>query len=209
MTADKLISLAEKSAPAVMAKTAQVVQMLERLAPDFVPDVISDFKIVTDHTTEKVAGLKDSALGLGKEYGAKAGLALAGALGTAIAADLYDAARRGLTKGMAYNRIMKANPNLKSRVEDPSRIKPSFDALHRYAPEFMADPIMGGALLVQMANQMPGNEHVMLDGLISNRKNYLETKNRQFQPKFDDYFKTKSRSDDKVLSAKDSKKPGE
>lgn len=183
MSFEKTLDLAEQAAPEMVEKTAEAVALLGRVAPEFVPEVLSDFQKVASvaNTKVKVAGAVDTA----KAVAIGAGGALAASLGAAIASDLYDAAKRGLTKGVNFKRIMDANPNLKHDVEDPKRLKPAFDALHRYAPDFTSDPMVGGALLKSLANMPAGNEHNIITNLISARKNLVETKNKQFSTKLD------------------------
>ena len=65
---------------------------------------------------------------------------------------------------------MKANPELKAI--DKARLQQSFDAIHRYAPEMTADPLVGGALLKSVAD-VSGNEAVAIKSIIDTRKNVV------------------------------------
>jgi hypothetical protein len=96
-----------------------------------------------------------------------------------MATDLYDTAKRGLNKGRNFRHIMLANPELKKT--DKERLHNAYDALHRYAPEFTADPMVGGSLLKSVID-LPGNEHTVIKDLINARKNLLDSKRSQYQP---------------------------
>lgn len=165
-----LVKLASNTKPEIVEKIASTVKLIEAMAPEFVPEVIKEISNITNSTQEKLASISD----LGKALG---GAAMA-ALGGAIATDLFDVAKRGLTKSTNFKRIMEANPELKKDI-DPARLKTSFDLIHRYAPEFTADPIMGGSILKAVA-ELPGNEVVMIKDLIKSRGELLTSKNRQF-----------------------------
>lgn len=187
---DQILKLATAADPETMAKTAEALELIERLAPEFVQDVFDDFETISSYTTEKVAaGAVPSIMGAFKAgantaIGAAAvvGTAVGASLGSHIAADLFDAAKRGLTKSRNYKRIMDANPKLKEEVIDKARLKPAFDALHRFAPDFMSDPLLGGSLLKSMANQPSGNEYQLMEKLIGSRKSLQEIKERQMRP---------------------------
>jgi hypothetical protein len=96
-----------------------------------------------------------------------------------MATDLYDAAKRGLTKGKNYRAIMQSNPELKGL--DKARLTNTYNTIHMYAPEFTADPIMGGSLLKSVYDAGPGMDHVMVRELIGSRKNLQDTKHNQFR----------------------------
>lgn len=73
--------------------------------------------------------------------------AAGGALALSAAGDLYDAAKRGLTKGRNFSTMMKSNPDLADA--DPAQVKSVFSTLHRFNPEFSADPNVAGAFVRQ------------------------------------------------------------
>ena len=174
MTTEEILKAVSEAHPEVMAKTAQIVAITERLHPEFVPGIVSDFEticsVVKEKTADKMTGLKPYALGVAGS--------VAGGLMSAIATDLYDAAKRGLTKGRNYQRIMEANPHLKREVDKRS-LSMAYDALHRYAPDFTADPLLGGALLKNIA-ELPNMSHKTIVELIGAQKNLAEGKGRHF-----------------------------
>jgi hypothetical protein len=177
MNQKEILQAAQVSCPEVMAKTAQALALLEKVDPSFVPEVLSDFNTITKFTSEKVASVgAGQAAGL-KGFGLAVGGALAAGLATAVSADLYDAARRGLTKGTNFKRIMAANPDLKNY--DKARVRASFETLHRYGPEFTADPLMGGSLLKAVAG-LEGNEHTLIKDVIKARKEFYDAKKNRF-----------------------------
>jgi hypothetical protein len=162
-------------APELMQKTAEA---LAEVDPAFLPEVRQDFQTICDVTLEKVAGGPSQGPGLGG-FALAVGGTMAAGLATAIATDLYDAARRGLTKSRNFKRLMQANPDLKDY--DQKRLKESFNTLHRYGPEFTADPLMGGSLLKALAG-LPGNEHTLMKDVLKARKDYLDAKKEKFSP---------------------------
>jgi hypothetical protein len=174
MTTEDILTAVSESHPEMMAKTAKIIAITERLYPEFVPGIISDFEticsVVNEKTAEKMTGLKPYAIGI-------AGT-VAGGLLSAIATDLYDAAKRGLTKGRNFKRIMEANPNLKREV-DKKTLLMAYDTLHRYAPEFTADPLLGGALLKNIS-ELPNMSHKTIVELIGAQKNIADAKSRYF-----------------------------
>lgn len=181
----RILDAAQEAAPETMAKVAELVS---QIGPEFLEDVFQEFDAISEMTLEKSAGVSDfvkTRIMPGALKGAVlVGVAGAAALGTSIAADLFDAAKRGLTKDRNFKRIMKYAPQLRGEVSDPGRIKPAFDALHRYAPDFTADPMLGASLLKSLVNQPPGNEHVLITALLNSRKTLGEIKNNQFKPDF-------------------------
>jgi hypothetical protein len=74
---------------------------------------------------------------------------------------------------------MQSNPELKGL--DKTRLTNTYNTIHMYAPEFTADPIMGGSLLKSVYDAGPGMDHVMVRELIGSRKNLQDTKHNQFR----------------------------
>lgn len=74
-------------------------------------------------------------------------LGVAGAAGAgiayALAGDMYDAAKRGLTKTRNYKNMLEANPDLKQLPA--KNVQKAFSVLHRLNPEFSGDPTISGA----------------------------------------------------------------
>lgn len=186
----RYLEAANQAEPELMQKTAQALSLIEKLAPEFLPDVLQEFETIASVTTEKLAAAPSAASSrvfsspVGQAaigVAASIGVGVAASLGSAIAADLFDTAKRGLTKARDLRRIMASNPKLREEVNDPERLKPAFNALHHYAPDLMKDPLVGGSLLKSLANQAPGNEHVLIRDLIGSRKNLVDIRNNQFR----------------------------
>ena len=173
----EILNAANEARPDLVEKTAQALSILDKLAPEFVPEVISDFNEITGVTQEKIASA-GSANMKGFALGA-AGLAVSG-LGAAVASDLYDAAKRGLSKGSNFRRIIAANPDLLEKNQNQDVVK-AFNTLHRFAPEFTSDPNLGGQLLSAMT-QIPENQVGIIKDMITARKNLRDTKTKQFGP---------------------------
>lgn len=164
--------------PELMSKTAQMVAALEKISPEFVPDVTADFNTIFSVLDEKTAAISPDTMGGLQRFGLGVAGTVAGGLLGAVATDLYDAAKRGLTKGRNFNRIMEANPNLKREV-DPKSLRMAYNTLHRYAPDFTADPLVGGALLKQVS-ELPQMSHKTIVELIGARKDINDAKGRHF-----------------------------
>jgi len=175
MENNEILESVNKSHPKMMAKTAHMVALLEKIDSSFVPDVLSDFNAIFSMVNEKTADAK--AYGLTPFLWGVGGTAAGGLLG-AISTDLYDAAKRGLTKGHNFTRIMEANPHLKREV-DKGQLRMAYDALHRFAPDFTADPMLGGALLKQIS-ELPQMSHKTIVELIGARKEIQDAKGRHF-----------------------------
>ena len=78
---------------------------------------------------------------------------------------MYDSIKRGLTKSRNYKKMLKANDDLSG--SDPS-VKANFETLHRFNPEYSADPNVAGGY-VRHAKQFP-SDIGMVHGLVSSRK---------------------------------------
>ena len=186
----ELLEAVNSQRPDLMKKTAEALALIEKLDASFLPEVFEDFAVISNVTTEKLASAVPSlaarAGGAAKQVGIGVGVTLAAGLATSIATDLYDAAKRGLTRSSNFKRIMSANPDLKNY--DQKRLRSSFDTLHRYGPEFTADPLMGGSLLKAMAG-LDGHEYTVIKDVINSRKGFLDAKARQYQPTRVDGFR--------------------
>jgi hypothetical protein len=169
-----MVKAAADARPDLMNKAAVAMMLLEKESPEFAADLAAEFNLIATSTVEKVAASGPSGMsGYAKGVAGLLGSALAGA----VATDLYDAAKRGLTKGKNFNRIMDMNPDLKRY--DKGDLKKSYDTLHMYAPEFTADPNMGGQVLHRLV-ELPQDQHNMIKELINARKNLRDVKRGQF-----------------------------
>lgn len=174
MNAD-LLKLAHEARPDLIDKVAAGLVVLEKLFPEEVEEVKSNLGFVAGKADEgiKTAGSADY-----KRFGLAVGATVAAGLGSAVASDLYDVVKRGLSRGRNFKNILNANPDLVKSF-DKSQLRASFNVVHRYAPEFTADPTMGGAILHSLS-QMPHSEHQIVEKLINARKNLIEAKRKQF-----------------------------
>lgn len=171
----EILKAAGEAEPELIEKVAKALFVLEHIHPDFAADLTAELDSITEYTHEKVSA--DAFGGIKPWAGAVGGMIAAGLAG-AVATDLYDAAKRGLTKGMNYKRILEMNPDIKKNY-DQKDLKKTFDTLHRYAPDFTADPNLGGQILRAMA-EIPQDQHQLVKDLINSRKNLRDTKKGQF-----------------------------
>lgn len=177
----EILEQANRAEPVLMQKTATALALIEKMAPEFVPDVLQEFEIISEVTTEKLASIPDSAKSRAIGVAASVGVGIAASLGTAIAADLYDTAKRGLTKARNFRRIMEFDPSLKEVPRSGNKtLKSTFDMLHRYAPDFTADPVMGSGLLRGLVNVPVGQESAQIEKLIGSRNNLTSVRKNQF-----------------------------
>jgi hypothetical protein len=111
--------------------------------------------------------------------GAAVGTAAAGGIALALAGDMYDAAKRGITKGRDYKSMMKENPSLQRL---PAKdVQKAFSVLHRFNPEFASDATVAGAWVgrqVQVTSMNPDAyaDSSMLKGLVDSRKNITDVR---------------------------------
>lgn len=191
-----VLESAREEKPELVEKIAQVMTLTERLDPMSLADTIDEMQTIVSYASEKVAAASDVV----KEFGKDVGRAFAGSAATALLAslstDLYDAARRGLTKGRNFSRVMAANPDLKE-FPDQAKLRANFSALHRYLPEFTADPLVGGAMLKNLVESDQQAAPRIIQDMLSGKKSLLESRKTQFQPTA---FKTDNKDQDKALN---------
>lgn len=186
----EILEQANRAAPELMQKTAQVLALIEKMEPEFVPDVLQEFEMISEVTTEKVASLPDAVKSRAIGVAASVGVGIAASLGTAIATDLYDTAKRGLTRARNFKRIMSFDPSLKDVAPSGKKtLKTTFDMVHRYAPDFTADPVLGSSLLRSLVVVPVGGEQAAIEKLIGSRNNLTSVRNNQFKVDLRDAFK--------------------
>jgi hypothetical protein len=91
---------------------------------------------------------------------------------------MYDALRRGITKNLHYKTMLKENPDLREHTaKDVQRV---FSTLHRFNPEFSADPMVAGSFVrnnLSLAGSDQGtvDMHTLIN-LVGARKNLADIK---------------------------------
>jgi hypothetical protein len=109
--------------------------------------------------------------------GGAVGVAAAGGIAMALAGDVYDAAKRGITKGRDYKSMMQANPALQRMAAKD--VQKAFSVLHHFNPEFAGDPTVAGAWVksrVSMGSDEMYGDTTQLKSLIDSRKNLSDVK---------------------------------
>jgi len=165
LTKEALVKHVGEVAPEVMQKIAAVLVQIEQENPGDESWAARELDEIAQHTINKVAEI--GALG---RWGIAVGTGVAAGIANDLAGDLYSSVKRGLSKSRNLKAIIAANPDLKTF--DKTRLQQSFDAIHRYAPEMTADPLVGGALLKSVAD-VSGNEGVAIKNIIDMRKNVV------------------------------------
>lgn len=116
-------------------------------------------------------------------YDMSKGLALATAahVGMSLAGDLVDASKRALFKTRNYKKMMALNPDLRER--SANQVQSIFSTLHRFNPDFSADPVVAGSFVrqhVDLAGEGPGQVHMdSLKLLVDARKGLNESRRLQ------------------------------
>lgn len=186
----ELLKAAGEAEPELLEKVAQALLVLEHIDHDLAKELTQEISAITEYTQEKVAG---QPLGGPAAWGLAVGGSLAGGVLTAVASDLYDAAKRKLTSGMNFKRIMEANPELKKNY-NAADLKRNFSTFHRYAPDFTADPNLAGQILRSMS-EIPDNQFQTVKDLLNSGKFLRDIKRGQFQPMNTPYISTKALDD--------------
>jgi hypothetical protein len=182
--------------------STQLMQKVAEVAPekyDFITKTAAEIKegpFVEEIVAEldgimKRAALDWKSLGTTAGHGAmELGKGIAataiGGIGLALAGDMYDAARRGITKTRDYKKMMAANQDLH---EKPSiQVQSIFSTLHRFNPDFAGDPMVAGSFVrnhVDLAGNGPGSVGLdTLKPLVDARKGLLESRRLQSPGKF-------------------------
>ena len=109
--------------------------------------------------------------------GAGIGTAVAGGIAVALAGDMYDALKRGITKGRNYKSMLEANPQLQKMPA--KEVQKAFSVLHHFNPDFASDPTVAGAWVksrVSLGSDDFYADAQMLKNLVDARKNITDTK---------------------------------
>jgi hypothetical protein len=141
--------------------------------------------------------MKAKALGaVGAGAAGVAGSALAG-IAYSLAGDLFESAKRGITKSRDYKNMMSENPDLK---ELPAKnVQRAFSVLHRFNPEFASDPVVAGSFVrrgATFADEGSMADTKMLGDLVNARKNIHDSTKLPQVPQFPD---NRSRNLDRQL----------
>jgi hypothetical protein len=179
MNKREVLEIADQADHETMVKVAVAMSLVQKESPEFVEEIAAELDAIVAHTqdgVQKLAGVADKALMGAAVLGTGAAMTLGGS----VAADLYDAARRGLTKSRNFRRIMIANPDLDKKVNDPKRLKAAYTTLHRYAPDMTSDPMLGGAILSVMGRMEPELLPDYMERLIKTRGTLTDVKRNQF-----------------------------
>jgi len=164
MTQTDIIKAAHAAKPDLMQKTATMLQELESLDPVSAQEVAAEMREITAYALGKS---KEASVG---GFFADVGKGIAGTvvlgLGTAIATDLYNASRRGLTSGRNWKRMIEANPALKDHPQE--RVRSAFHMLQRHAPDVASDPMAAGAMVYNVVHsgEMEGSAHKLMESMV-------------------------------------------
>lgn len=140
-----------------------------------------------DGLVKKAFQMPGWASSAGKSFGggaATVGGAVAAGIAYALAGDMYDAAKRGITKTRNYQNMLAANPELKQMPA--KQVQQAFSVLHHFNPEFASDPTVSGAWVKRQATfgeDAFGNSQE-LGQLITSRKNLGDAKRLPAVPQF-------------------------
>lgn len=174
MSASYLMEKVAESSPDVyeyLLKTAEEVS-----SSPFRDEIVGEMDSVMEKAARVVGagGNLGGALGAAAPWGKAIGGIVATGVATDLAGDLYDAVRRGITKGRNYKKMLEANPELKDEAKENPAVKSSFETLHRFNPEFSADPYIAGQFVNQSVNIGP--DLGGMKDLAQARKNIRDTR---------------------------------
>lgn len=156
---------------ALMQKVAEVApthyQYLMKTAEEirrspFRDEIVSEMDGIiqaAEDSREKIAmnfgsfagGMVDAAQSFGKQPLTRyIGSTVAAGVALSLAGDLYEAARRGLTKSRHWSAMLELNPGLAEQSKVDPMVKTMFNTLHRFNPEFSGDPHVAGNYVTNM-----------------------------------------------------------
>jgi hypothetical protein len=210
MTKIDMMKLANETAPELMQKTAANLHELGTLSEAFAREAAGEMSEILDYVggQTKEAGVGSWAGGAAKAVGrglgdvGVAGLKAVGAtvvagLGLALATDLYNASKRGLTTGRNWKRMMQSNPTLKDHP--PAEVRRAFKMVQEHAPDVASDPMAAGALVynVVSSGDLPGTMHTHLSTMVKAQREKAESMYSPFQglpkPIFDSHDELEAR----------------
>lgn len=149
----------------ILGEMGAIVKKAEALLPQQVKTAAVGFPVRNWKDVGNVA----------KGTAAAMGVMTAGGIAMALAGDLYEAAKRGLTRGRDYKAMLEANPDL-AKPSYSTKVKASFGTLHRFNPDFAKDPNVAGQY-VRSAIEIPGSELTSAKDLVKARSE--STRSRQ------------------------------
>lgn len=185
MNLESLMKTAAAADPVAMEKIAACIDVLDRLAPEYVPELVQEFQAYASYVEGKAkeAGVTDSlAAAWGKakgpmgEIGVGAAKTIAGSLlvglGIAASTDLLRMAKSKLTEGRNFKRMIEANPHLREKT--PAELRQAFKSVQHFAPDVASDPLASGALVYRLANNLVGEHDRTLRDAVDIQKGMAE-----------------------------------
>lgn len=182
MNLEALIKVSSAANPEAMEKVAECISLLDRLAPEYVPELMAEFQEIADHVNDKTKEANAGADATSawakhvwpttKEVGVGALKTLGGTilvgLGLAASTDLLRAAKSKLTEGRNFKRMIEAHPYLKERPV--SELRAAFKSVQHFAPDVASDPMASGAIVFRLANASPGDHDRSLRDAVAIQK---------------------------------------
>jgi hypothetical protein len=109
-------------------------------------------------------------------FGEAIGANVAQSVVHSLANDAFDAVKRGITKGWYYRKMLKNNPDLQKK--DARMVKQVFSTLHRYNPEYTADPWVAGTWVRDHTNlaTLGSIDIGTVNQIVGARKNIVDVK---------------------------------
>ncbi len=134
--------------------------------------IIKTAESYVEKTALSLGGIGKGLMHAGSEMAANpaaryVGATIAGGVALSLAGDLYEAARRGLTKSRHWSAMLEMNPDLAARSKSDPAVKTMFDTLHRFNPEFASDPHVA-ANFVNAQLEFPSDVGIV-QGLVKSR----------------------------------------
>ena len=97
------------------------------------------------------SGISDAAQAFGRQPLTRyIGSTVAAGVALSLAGDLYESARRGLTKSRHWSNMLEQDPQLAAQAKTDPSVKTVFNTLHRFNPEFSGDPSVAASYVKSM-----------------------------------------------------------
>lgn len=110
------------------------------------------------------------------------GAAAAAGVAMSIGGDMYEAVKRGLTKGRHYKAMLEENPDLRDKAGIPF-VKRHFNTLHKFNPEYASDPNVAGSY-VRQNMQLQSDDISAIHALVKARRDIQGARELRAMPAF-------------------------
>jgi len=147
-----------------IGKTAREIRKLAQEHPEILEEM------------RKEAGFGDFLKNFGEKFMIGAGATL-GAAGVGIGISKLHDLKHSLSKAKNYKDMLDSNPELQNEGIDAKSVQKHFDTLHRFNPEYAADPVVAGTY-VHNAMEYARPSIDTVNNIVQARKNHMDAQGR-------------------------------